>query len=123
MCIFVFYFFPDQYKNQEVCDKAVDDFLPALTFVPDWFVTSKIIKNLHNTLFTYNDIVFSFFFEDSGNITFSSDKIGILKADLDNINLDDFNFYEAGHETVIHLRSMDACNKTTQNNAKHLKAI
>ena len=28
-----------------MCDKAVDDFLPALKFVPDGFVTSKILKN------------------------------------------------------------------------------
>ena len=29
-----------------MCDKAVNDFLPALKFVPDWFVTSKMIKTL-----------------------------------------------------------------------------
>ena len=34
----------DRYKTQEMCNKAVDNFLPALKFVPDWFVTSKIIK-------------------------------------------------------------------------------
>ena len=27
-----------------MCDKAVEDFLPVLKFVPDWFVTSTIIK-------------------------------------------------------------------------------
>ena len=26
-------------------NKAVDDFLPALKFIPNWFVTSKMIKN------------------------------------------------------------------------------
>ena len=26
------------------CDEAVDDCLAALKFVPDWFVTSKMIK-------------------------------------------------------------------------------
>ena len=35
----------DRYKTQEMCNKAVQDFLPALKFVPDWFVTSKMIKN------------------------------------------------------------------------------
>ena len=34
----------DRYKTQEICSKAVDNFLPALKFVPNWFVTSKIIK-------------------------------------------------------------------------------
>ena len=28
-----------------MCDKAVDDFLPALKFVRDWFVTRKMTKN------------------------------------------------------------------------------
>ena len=34
----------DKYKTQEICDKVADDFLTALKFVPDWFVTSKMIK-------------------------------------------------------------------------------
>ena len=35
----------DSYKTQEMCDKVVDNFQPALTFVLDWFVKNKIIKN------------------------------------------------------------------------------
>ena len=31
----------DQYKTQQMCDKAFDYCLTALKFVPDWFVTSK----------------------------------------------------------------------------------
>ena len=30
--------------TQKVCEKAPDYFLLALKFLPDWFVTSKIIK-------------------------------------------------------------------------------
>ena len=30
----------DQYKTQQMCDKAVDDCLAALQFIPDWFVSS-----------------------------------------------------------------------------------
>ena len=41
----------DRYKTQEMCNKAVDDFLPALKFVRDWFVTSKMIKRLLTALF------------------------------------------------------------------------
>ena len=33
----------DRHKTQELCDKAVDDFLPTLKFILDWFVTNKII--------------------------------------------------------------------------------
>ena len=29
-----------------MCDKVVDDSLAALKLIPDWFVTSKMIKNL-----------------------------------------------------------------------------
>ena len=31
---------------QEMCNKVVGDFLPTLKFVPDWFVTNKMIKTL-----------------------------------------------------------------------------
>ena len=31
-------------------EKAVDDYIATLKCVPDWFVTSKIIKILFNTL-------------------------------------------------------------------------
>ena len=30
-----------------MCDEAVDDSLAALKVIPDWFVTSKIIKELY----------------------------------------------------------------------------
>ena len=55
---------PDQYKTQEMCDKIVDDLLPALKFVPDWFVTSKMIKKLLTAL--YADDIILYFNKDSG---------------------------------------------------------
>ena len=30
--------------TQEMCDEAVNDSLAALKFIPNWFVTSKMIK-------------------------------------------------------------------------------
>ena len=36
----------DRNNTQEMCDKAADDFQPKLKFVPDWFVTNKMIKKL-----------------------------------------------------------------------------
>ena len=48
----------DRYKTQEMCDEAVDDCLSALKFVPDWFLTAKMIKKLHETLFTNDDVLF-----------------------------------------------------------------
>ena len=40
-----------------MCDKAVDDFLPALKFVPDWFVTSEMIKELLAALYADDNIL------------------------------------------------------------------
>ena len=40
-----------------MCDKAIDDFLPALKFVPDWFVTNKMIKKVLTASFTDDDIL------------------------------------------------------------------
>ena len=34
-----------------MCNKAVVDFLGALKFVPDWFVTSKMIKKRLTALY------------------------------------------------------------------------
>ena len=39
-------------------DKAVDAFLPTLKFVPDWFVTNEMFKNLDDVVFCNDDIVF-----------------------------------------------------------------
>ena len=35
--------FLDHLKTQEMCDKAVRDYLFSLQFVPDWFVTREQI--------------------------------------------------------------------------------
>ena len=47
---FLLKYCPDKYMTPKMCDEAVDDFLPTLTFVPDWFVTSKKIKKLSTAL-------------------------------------------------------------------------
>ena len=68
--IFVFDSIPDKYKTQEICnlavslyfpfivycpckyitqemwDEAVNDSLAALKLIPDWFITSEMIKKL-----------------------------------------------------------------------------
>ena len=59
-----------------MCDKAFDSFLPTLKFVFDCFVTSKMIKKLDDEVFSNGDMVC--FNEDSGNVTFCSDEMGIL---------------------------------------------
>ena len=36
----------DRYKTHEMSDKAIDDFLPTLKFVPYWFVRNRMNKYL-----------------------------------------------------------------------------
>ena len=108
-----------RYKTQEICDKAVNDFLPALKLVPDWFVTSKMVKKLHNPLFTDDDILF--FKRDSANVTFSSDETDVFSVDLNNINFDDVNFDEDDPETIIHFRILAWYNRFKQR--KDIKEI
>ena len=93
---------PDSYKIQEMCDKSADNFLPKLKFISDWFVKSTIMKNIYHALFADDDILFSD--EDSDNIPFSSDELGILREDLNNISIDDTNFYEDDPKTISYAR-------------------
>ena len=37
---------PDKNKTQRMCDEAADDSLAVLKLIPDWSVTSKMIKEL-----------------------------------------------------------------------------
>ena len=50
----------DRYKNEEMCNKAACryDFLPALKFVPDSFVTNKMIKKLLTAFYADDNILF-----------------------------------------------------------------
>ena len=77
-------------KTQETCDKAVDSYLLTLKFVPDLFVTSKMLEKLDSSVFSDGDIFLHDI--DSNIITFFSDDMGFGTTDLNNINLDDDNF-------------------------------
>ena len=98
-----------------MCDKAADGFLPTLKFVPDWFVTSKMIKELDDALFDNDDIIF--INEDSSIVMFKKSDMGILSLGLNNINLDGVNFYEDDLETIIHVRLMAWRNRYKQHKA------
>ena len=69
-------------KTQEMCDEAIDAFLQALKFVPDWFVTNEMLQKLDN-VFSNDDM-------DLDDIDFFSDGVSIVTIDFNNINLDDF---------------------------------
>ena len=69
-----------------MCDKAVDDSLAALKFIPDWFVVSKMVQKLYTALYVDDGLLF--FDEDSGNVTFCYNKMYILSVNFNNTNLD-----------------------------------
>ena len=76
---------PDQYKIQNMCDKAINDSLAALKLIPDWFVTIKMIQELFTALNADENILY--FNEDSDNVIFSCNEMGILNINLKNIRL------------------------------------
>ena len=92
---------PDKYETQRMCDEAVYDCLAALKLVPDWFITSEMIKNIFNTLYADENILY--LNEGSGDAVFTCNRMGILNIYLNNINLDD-NFHEDDPDTIIFIR-------------------
>ena len=85
-----------------MCDKPVDDCLAALKFIPDWYVTSKMIKKRLTALYVDdNKFYFTGHFR---NAIFSCNKIGILNINLNHINLDDTDYNEDDSEIIIHIR-------------------
>ena len=88
--------------TQEMCNKAADDFLPALKFVLDWFVISKMIKKVLTVLYADENIFC--FNKDSSDAVFSCNQMSTLTIDLNNNNLDGTNYDEDDLETIIHVR-------------------
>ena len=69
-----------------------------MKFVPDWFVTRVMIKILFTASYADENILY--FNEDSGNVVFPCNEMGVLNIDLNNINLYDIN-YEEDHPDAI----------------------
>ena len=55
---FLIVYCPDKYKSQRMCDEAVDNCLAALKFIPDSFVTCKMLEKLDNSLRANDDVHF-----------------------------------------------------------------
>ena len=91
----------DKYITQKMCEKAANGFSPTLNFVPDWFVTTKMIKKLFTASHADGNIFY--FNEDSSNVVFNCNEMGILDIDLNNINLNN-DFDEDDPGTIIHVR-------------------
>ena len=106
---FVIVYCPDHlYETQKKCDKAVDYSLAAFKLVPDWLVTSKMIKDIFTALYTDENMLY--FNDVYGNVMFSCNEMGILNVDLNNVNLDN-NFDENHSGTIILLRLLVWHNK------------
>ena len=66
-----------------------------------------LIKDFYDVVILNDDIVF--FNKDSGNVTFSSNEMGILSVNPNNFKPDDDNFNEVDPETLIQIIAW--CNK------------
>ena len=66
---FCIVFCSDKHRTPTMCDEAVDDSIGALKLILDWFVTSKIIKELFTALYPHENILY--FNKDAGNVVFS----------------------------------------------------
>ena len=62
----------------------------------------KLLKKLFTALYADDNILY--FNEDSGDAVFSCNEMGILRIDLNNINLDDTNYDEDDPDTIIYVR-------------------
>ena len=75
----------DRYKTQEMCDKAVSDFLPTLNSVPDCFIIIKMLDKLDNVVFFNGGIGLDDI--DSDFVPFFSDDMDLNTINLNNIKL------------------------------------
>ena len=95
-----------------MCGKTVDSYLLALKFVPNWFVTNKMIDKLDNAIFSIDDTVFGDI--DFDIVTsFRSDK-GLNSISHHNINLDHENFDDYDPENINHVTLMVWYNRYKQ---------
>ena len=51
-------YFLDQYETNRISEKAVDACLPALKFVPHWFVAPQMLEYTDNAVLFNDDIDF-----------------------------------------------------------------
>ena len=72
---------PCGWKTRKMCYKDAGYPVSALKFILNWFVTDKMVKNLHGDLFFDNGILF--FDEDFVDTTFFDLEIGNLSEDLE----------------------------------------
>ena len=63
-----------------MCEKAADACLLPLKFVPDWFITPKMLHDLGNTVFCNDNIDLDN--DNPDNVAFSNDVICLVNLSL-----------------------------------------
>ena len=101
---------PDEYKTQQIVDKADNDCLTALIFLHDWFVTSIMIKNF--LLICTVMKIYSTLMKILPVLYFPVMKyVFLIIIDLNDINLDDTSYEEDDLDTIILIRLLAWHNK------------
>ena len=93
---------PDEYKTQQIVDKAADDCLTSLKFLRDWFVTSIMIKNF--LLICTVMKIYSTLMKILPMSYFLVMKCVLIIIDLNDINLDDTSYKEDEPDPIILIR-------------------
>ena len=99
---FMLVYCTNRWETQKICNETVDDCLATLNYIPVWFVTSRMIKNLLTALKADTNILN--FNENSGDAIFSCIEMGIINENINIINLDDTNYDEDDPKTIIYFR-------------------
>ena len=111
-CLFIFYSISYRYKTYEMCGRIVSEDLVVIVYCPDKYKTRRMcdkavgllqIKWLKNFILLYTDKNILYLNEDSGNVVFSCNEMGILNIDIYNINLDN-NSDEDDPDTITLIR-------------------
>ena len=89
---------PHRYRTQIMCDEVADDCLVELRFILGWFVISKMLKKLDNSLEANDDIIF---ITKIIKGTFTANQRYIFSVDPWKNNFhNDNNFYEDDPTTI-----------------------
>ena len=99
---FTLKYYPDRYKPQKICDKAVSFYLLALKCVSDQFALSKMIEKLDDAVFSDDYTILND--TDFDIVTFFSNDVGLNSKKLKNVNLGDDNFGNSDPKTNNHVR-------------------
>ena len=78
-------------------------------FVPDWFVTNKLLEKIDDLALSNNDIDLEVINSDIATVLSDTRRLFII--DLTHINLDDNNFDEDDLGTIVYVRLMARCNR------------